>query len=311
MKKLLLSFIAMTLLLIGCVAPAGKIPYKEGQPIPPDYCNPLYTPTDSYAGEVDFGHNIIMRYELRKHNNILDLSGNMAIPWDNINAFRLKIVVAGSDCIAKKVYTQMMKLSFRIIFNIFLMLTILAGCATTEQIKETDPIALLDQGTTFGKKGQYDRAIAYLNKALDINPKNADAYNFRGNAYASKGQYDKAISDYDKALELNPRHFIAYNNRGTAYFEKGQHDKAIADYNKALELNPEDAMAYSNRAAAYSKKGQHDKAISDCNKALELNSRDAETYGNRGNAYTGKGQYDKAIADYNKALELNPEDAMA
>jgi hypothetical protein len=89
------------------VAPAGKIPYKEGQPIPPDYCNPLYTPTDSYAGEVDFGHNIIMRYELRKHNNILDLSGNMAIPWDNINAFRLKIVVAGSDCIAKKVYTQM------------------------------------------------------------------------------------------------------------------------------------------------------------------------------------------------------------
>ncbi len=39
-----------------------------------------------------------------------------------------------------------MKLFFRIIFKIFLILTILAGCATTEEIKETDSDALLTQG---------------------------------------------------------------------------------------------------------------------------------------------------------------------
>ena len=31
-----------------------------------------------------------------------------------------------------------MKLFFRIIFKIFLVLTILIGCATTEEIKQTD-----------------------------------------------------------------------------------------------------------------------------------------------------------------------------
>ena len=38
-----------------------------------------------------------------------------------------------------------MKLFFRIIFKIFLILSILAGCATTEEIKETDSDALLNR----------------------------------------------------------------------------------------------------------------------------------------------------------------------
>jgi len=46
-----------------------------------------------------------------------------------------------------------MKLFFRIIFNIFLILTILAGYATTEEIKENDPVALFKQGEAFYEKG--------------------------------------------------------------------------------------------------------------------------------------------------------------
>ncbi len=113
-----------------------------------------------------------------------------------------------------------MKLFFRVIFKIFFILTILAGCATTEQIEETDPIALLNQGIAFFKEGQYDRAIAYFNKAIELNPRNAEAYNNRGLAYYEKGQYDKAFSDYTKTIEINPRFFIAYSNRAGAFIIK-------------------------------------------------------------------------------------------
>jgi Flp pilus assembly protein TadD len=58
----------------------------------------------------------------------------------------------------------------------------------------------------------------------------------------------KAISDYTKALEINPRDAEAYYNRGIAYGEKGQYDEAISDYNKALEINPISAEAYNNLA---------------------------------------------------------------
>ena len=72
-----------------------------------------------------------------------------------------------------------MKLVFRIIFKISLILTILAGCATDEEIKETDPVALLNQGTAFVEEGQYDLSINYFDKAIEINPRDAWAYNNR------------------------------------------------------------------------------------------------------------------------------------
>ena len=73
-----------------------------------------------------------------------------------------------------------MKLFIRIIFKIFLILAILVGCATTEEIKETDSVALYNQGTDFVEEGQYDRAIAYFSKAIEINPTYAKAYSNRG-----------------------------------------------------------------------------------------------------------------------------------
>ena len=73
-----------------------------------------------------------------------------------------------------------MKLFFQSVFKISLILTILAACATTEEIKETDSDALLNQGIAFLIRGQYDRSIAYFNKAIEINPRYVDAYNNRG-----------------------------------------------------------------------------------------------------------------------------------
>jgi tetratricopeptide (TPR) repeat protein len=119
-----------------------------------------------------------------------------------------------------------MKLLLRITFKICFILSILIGCETTEEIKETDPVALLNQGAAFVEKGQHDRAIAYFNKAIEINPKLAGAYYNRGYVYDEKGQYDTAISDYNKAIEIDPKYAEAYNNRGFAYHEgKKQYDK--------------------------------------------------------------------------------------
>jgi len=48
--------------------------------------------------------------------------------------------------------------------------------------------------------------------------------------YEKKGQYDKAISDYNKAIEINPGYAAAYNNRGAAYYDNGQYDRACSDW---------------------------------------------------------------------------------
>lgn len=169
-----------------------------------------------------------------------------------------------------------------------------------------------ERGDAYYKKGQYDEAVSDFTKALEINPKFAEAHYYRGIAYDKMGLYDEAISDYNKALEINPKYALAYYARGFVYNQyKGQHDQAISDYSKALEINPRFVWAYVSRGICYSKKGQYDEGISDFSKALEINPRDILAYRNRGAAYHDKGQDDEAIFDYNKALEINPNDAVA
>lgn len=173
----------------------------------------------------------------------------------------------------------------------------------------------IQHGWEQGQKGNYDEAIRYFKKAIDLNPSDAESYYSRGTAYFHKGQNDEAISDYTMALEINPGDAKAYYNRGIAYCKKSQYDQAILDFSKALEINPMDAKSYYNRGITYCKKGQHNQAISDFKKALEIdpnNPRYLVTYIDHEIAYfEDKGQYDQAVSDYSKALRINPNDAEA
>lgn len=93
------------------------------------------------------------------------------------------------------------------------------------------------KGITYSLKGQHGQAIPYYNKAIEINPRFANAYFSRGVAYAQdRGQFDQAISDYDKAIEINPDFAKAILSRGAAYYFKGEYDKAWADVHKAQSL---------------------------------------------------------------------------
>ena len=116
------------------------------------------------------------------------------------------------------------------------------------------------------------KAVSYYDKAIQLNPSNADAYYNRGDAYDEMGEYGKAIADYSKAIELAPNHAPAYYNRGCAYGEIGAYDKAIADYTKAIGLNPNDSLTYYNRGLAYSKRGELPRALSDLEKCIELST---------------------------------------
>jgi len=171
----------------------------------------------------------------------------------------------------------------------------------------------IQEGWEQAQKGNYDEAIRYFTKAIDLNPLDGESYYSRGTAYSHKGQYEEAISDYTKALKINPRDAKAYYNRGIACYKKDQYDQAISDFNKALEINPNNAEAYYNRGATRYKKGQHDQAISDFKKAFEIdpnNPRYLVTYIDHEIAYfEDKGQYDQVISNDTKAPEINPRDA--
>jgi len=72
-----------------------------------------------------------------------------------------------------------------------------------------------------GKKAveaqDWNKAVDLLTKAVQNDPKNADAQNFLGYAYRKKGVYAASFEHYEEALKLNPKHKHAHEYIGEAY----------------------------------------------------------------------------------------------
>jgi len=61
------------------------------------------------------------------------------------------------------------------------------------------------------------KEIKYYTKGLELDPKNADAWNNKGTALCIHlERYEEAIGSFDKALEINPNFEEAKNNKRTA-----------------------------------------------------------------------------------------------
>ena len=99
-------------------------------------------------------------------------------------------------------------------------------------------------------EGDLEGALAGYNKAIELNPELATAYNGRGRVKRAKKDLDGALADFKKAIELKPDLAAAYSNRGGTKQAKGDLAGAIADYSRAIELKPDLAAAYNNRAGA-------------------------------------------------------------
>jgi len=63
---------------------------------------------------------------------------------------------------------------------------------------------------------------------------------------AQRGLWREAIYRWEKAVELDPKYAAAYNDLAIAYEHEGQLDKARKAYEKALELDPNNQQVRQN-----------------------------------------------------------------
>ncbi|HEY8948505.1 MAG TPA: tetratricopeptide repeat protein [Rhizomicrobium sp.] len=74
---------------------------------------------------------------------------------------------------------------------------------------------------------KYAMATAYLNRALQSNPHNANVLNYLGYTHRMLGDYPGSLDFYQKALAINPDHRGAHEYLGELYLM--MHDSASAD----------------------------------------------------------------------------------
>jgi tetratricopeptide (TPR) repeat protein len=117
--------------------------------------------------------------------------------------------------------------------------------------------------------GKVNEAIESLQKAIEIDSDNAQAWSLLGGIY-NETNSDQAVPCYENAIKLNPKYYLAYRGLGNYYLKKKDYPLAERYYNKAIDINPfRFGPIYKNRAIARMQLGNNRGAKEDLVKYLE------------------------------------------
>ena len=167
-------------------------------------------------------------------------------------------------------------------------------------------------GIAYKEKGDYARSVS--NFELAAKHKTFTDANFFvawGIACGKAKMYEQSIKALTHAVDLNPKQADAYNNLGVFYDEMNEPSKSIEALNKAIAFDSIPDGAYYNLGNTYAHITKYPEAIEWYKKALELNPKNVDAVNNIGNSYAAMQDYKNAIIWFRKVLEMDPNNAKA
>lgn len=136
-----------------------------------------------------------------------------------------------------------------------------------------EPATSLDSaraGAASYAQGDFEGALAQLEKAVQKTPDDGRALNNLGQALVRLGRAKEALPHFVRATELQPSEWAPRFNLGHAYGALGDWGHAIPEYQKAAELFPDDYVTRYNLAMALHKSGQEERAVAEFVRAIDL-----------------------------------------
>ena len=98
--------------------------------------------------------------------------------------------------------------------------------------------AALDAGLARRDAYDFAGALKEFDRLAEYCPLFAEGFNQRAYIHFLRGEHDKALPDLDKALELNPNHVAAQSGRALTLMNLGRIEEARAQMLIAVENNP-------------------------------------------------------------------------
>lgn len=194
------------------------------------------------------------------------------------------------------------------------------------------------------KQGDYDAALPFFLKAIDNNPRNAEAYRRAANMYRHrgsdllneyrmwKGAFDASsretfhrndliaflserFGDYPQALELvmegltqEPGNFDLLDRAATLNQLLGHHEQAIQYYREILALRPGNLAAYDGIGNSFTLLERLDDAIHAYKSALAIDPDRFQSHTGLAGAYARQKRVQESIHEYEIAIRLGEND---
>lgn len=173
-----------------------------------------------------------------------------------------------------------------------------------------DPQQLLLAGQAAHDQGRFEDAIRIFNRVIALSanqPRVASAANLRiGNAYMAQGKFANAEVAFERAVALNPADAESYNNLGEALGELRQYQRAIEAFTRAIALDAKLLKAKYNQAVSYDRMGNFRYSEFVFRSLIKTNPNYSLSYDGLAVTLSKAGRAKEAIAFHEKAISLDP-----
>lgn len=166
--------------------------------------------------------------------------------------------------------------------------------------------AVLLDGVRLHQQGRLADAERTYKKVLAQNARQPDALHLLGVIAHQRGDHQRAVTLMDRAIAGKPADPTYHNNRGTALLALGRLDDAEGAFLHALSIAPAYAEAHNNLGNVRQQQGRLNEATDSYRAALAARPGYADAWCNLGHAQHGLGDLDAAESSFGRAVALRP-----
>jgi protein O-GlcNAc transferase len=152
----------------------------------------------------------------------------------------------------------------------------------------------------------FDQAENYFQQVVNLE-EHADAYNNLGCIKTMQNLNQQAIAYFNKALEINEELYLTHGNIATLYIREDKLDKAEYHCIKAIKIKPEYADAHDRLGLVYKKQNKLAQAKEKHLHAISLDPHNADPHNNLGSIFLDENDLENAEKHLSQALNLRPE----
>ena len=169
-------------------------------------------------------------------------------------------------------------------------------------VPRPDPAAAIARGDAAYAAKEFRTALFAYQDAIMADPKNVPARVKAGFAYTRLGHDPEALDQWNRALQLDPQNAEARNAIASLRERRGDLTPPLA----TAPVDESSARTHYANGVALVNERKFDQALVELDKAVAQKPKFAIALIARGSAQIGLGRYEAAVADYSAAHDADP-----
>ncbi|EGZ28162.1 hypothetical protein PHYSODRAFT_554422 [Phytophthora sojae] len=164
-------------------------------------------------------------------------------------------------------------------------------------------------GNCFSLQKEHDTALAFFQRAIQLDPSFTYAYTLSGHEYVANEDFEKAVNCYRHAIRADSRHYNAWYGLGTIYYRQEKFEFAEYHFRRALEINPRSSLLHCFLGMVLHATHRYDEALDTLAIAAELQPLNPQARFQRANVLITQQRFEEALEELHAVKNFAPRES--